>query len=248
MNEPIRSDQDQKTDLPLGSRILRRVRHELMLEIGFVVLCVALAIGLEGKIALGVVLACLKFAIPDWITAYLILRYDHSRAHGAGMALLFVVWGLVRASGFAFIAMLIGAFLFEPVFAQLGWRKPAAIGLGTGVVSAFIFLGAVFPLTLAATFVAFRADMKFSFATGLTRLRRKSESDSNPVVLDIENSVKKIAVASGISLAVCVTALLFLLPFREGDIAIGLTDTISHVCAAADLDPDICNIHAPVSK
>ena len=223
MNEPINSDPRRSTDLPLSSRVLRRVRNEFMLEIGFVLLCIVLAIGLEAKVALAVVLACLKFAIPDWITAYLVLRYDPGRAHSLGMLLLFVAAGLVRASVFAFVALFAGAFLFEPVFAQLGWRNPAAVGLGAGFICAFSFLGTVFPLTLAATLISFVTDTKYSFATALTRLRRRSESDQSSIELDIESSLNRMGVASGISLAVCITGLLFLLPLDDVGPAFGLT-------------------------
>lgn len=222
MNVPIDSPSNQDAELPIGSRILRRLRHELMLEIGFVVVCLILAIGLDGKIALAVVLACLKFAIPDWVTAYLIVRYDPSRGHGMGLAFLFVATGLVRASVFAFIALIIGASLFVPVFAQLGWRNPAAVGLGTGFVCAYGFLATVFPLVLAATLISFFSETKLSFASGLTQLRRRSCENRKTIRLNVETSLNRMGVASGISLAVCIISLLFLKPLGDRNMAVAL--------------------------
>lgn len=229
MSDHISSHETGEISTRFGSRILRRLRHELMLEVGFVVLCLALAIGLEGKIVLAVVLACLKFAIPDWITAYLVLRFDSSRAHGIGVALLFVAAGLVRASIFAFDVLLIGVILFVPVFAQLGWRNPAAVGLGTGFVCAFGFLATVFPLALAATVVSFFSNTKLSFASGLTQLRRRVDGNGKEIKLDVASSLNRMAVASGISMAVCTISLLFLKPLGDQNNAVALVMLASFI-------------------
>ncbi len=223
MDQPIETNGSQNVDASVGSRILRRLRHELMLEIGFVAICLMLAIGLEGKIALAVVLACLKFAVPDWGTAYLVLRYDPTFAHGVPVSLLFVATGLARASVFAFAALLIGAFLFVAVFNQMGWRNPAAVGLGTGFFCAFGFLASIFPLTLASTAVSYLTSTKLSFAGGLTKLRRQVGERREMVRLDVPGSLRKIGFASGISLSVCLISLLFLLPLGKGNTVVALS-------------------------
>ena len=217
MHQPAKTNGSRNSDARFGSRVLRRLRHELMLEIGFVAICLMLAIGLEGKVALAVVLACLKFAIPDWGTAYLVLRYDPALAHGVAISLLFFVTGLARASVFAFAALLIGACLFVPVFNQMGWKNPAAVGLGAGFLCAYGFLASIFPLTLAATAISFLTSTKLSFADGLTKLRRQVGEQRDLTRLDVVASLRKISFASGISLSVCLISLLFLIPLEKGN-------------------------------
>lgn len=188
------------------------VRNELAFELAFVVLCFVLAIGLNLKVVLAVVLTCLKFAIPDFVTACLVLKNDSSRAHGVGVAFLFLATGMARASQFAFMALFFSACVVVPFIPGMAWRQLFAVGLGTGFVCAFGFLAFVFPLTFVAVLIAKKANIELWFASELTKLRRSSDAKRAKIKLQIGRSVGILSLVSGISLAVCLVSLLFLMP------------------------------------
>lgn len=194
---------------------LKKLRNEFVFEIAFVVTCLALVIGLQLKIVLAVVLTCLKFAIPDFVAAYLVLKHDPSRLHGIGVAFLFLATGMARASQFAFIALFASACILAPAIAGQVGRQFAALGLFTGFVCAFSFLASVFPLSLIAVIIAKKWSIKLSFASQLTKLRKanaNARSKWKEVFLDVGRSVTVISMASAAGLTVCLISLLFLLP------------------------------------
>ena len=203
---------DSPPDSDKTTTVFRKVRNELAFELAFVVLCFVLAIGLNFKVVLAVALTCLKFAIQDFVTAYLVVKNDSSRAHGVGVAFLFLATGMARASQFAFIALFFSACLILPFIPGMAWRKLFAIGLGTGFVCAFGFLAFVFPLTLIAVLIAKKANIELWFASELTKLRRSSDAKRAKIKLQISRSVGILSMVSGISLAVCLIGLLFLMP------------------------------------
>ncbi|MFK7768258.1 MAG: hypothetical protein AB8B55_13625 [Mariniblastus sp.] len=221
-NEPM----DEENVSPRKT-VLRKIRNELAYELIFVVACLALAISFNLKIVLAVVLTCLKFAIPDFVTASLVFRHDPSRAHGAGVGFLFLAMGMLRASLFAFIAMLVACVVIMPVFAGLAGRNQIAIGLGTGFVCAFGFLGSVFPLSFVAVVIARFSSVRLSFASQLTQLRRSSESSRGKIELSVSQSIKRISVASGIGLTVCLIGCLFLFPLEGAVLALVLPIMLS---------------------
>lgn len=212
------SDYPREATQPTERPLLRRVRNEAIFEIAFVAICFCLAIGLNVKIVLAVVLTCLKFAIPDFVTAFLIVKHDPSRAHGIAVAFLFLATGMARASQFAFIALMVTACLLVPMFAGWVGGQFFAIGLGTGFVCAFLFLASVFPLSLVAVLIAKTQNLKLSFASQLTKLRRMSEKKrrelppNKQVKLDIFRSINVISIAAAAGLAVCSVSALFLMP------------------------------------
>ena len=192
---------------------LRRLRNEVAFEIAFVVFCFALAIGLQLKIILVVVLTCLKFAIPDFVTAYLVLKHDPSRAHGLGVASLFLANAMTKASLFAFIALFAIVTLIPNNFAV--GQNLIGTGLMTGFVCAFAFLASSFPPSMAAVIIARTNRIKLSYASQLTKLRRASSrarKNQKEIELDVGTSINWISVKSALGLTVCLTSLLFLMP------------------------------------
>ncbi len=209
--------QIEDTEPSLPTKVLRRVRNELAIEVVFVVLCFVLAISLNGKVAIAVVVACLKFAIPDFVTAFLVWKHDSSRRHGIALALLFMATGMARASQFAFAAGLLIACTIIPWLGAMGMGNIGAVGLGVGFVCAYGFLASIFPLTFVAAAISYVSKTRLYFASGLTKLRRMNDSMENKskrdqITLDVEKSLRVLATASGISLAMCIVGLLFLIP------------------------------------
>ena len=179
---------------------LSRIRNELAIEIVLVVVGFALAFGRTTKIVFAITVSCIKFAIPDWITAWMVLRSDPDHWHGKAVALLFVAIGFTKASIFAFIvffAMIGATILLGGPGGQL-W----AAGFGSGFLCAYGFLVVVFPLCLAATIIAWKTDKKLEFAAGLTKLRRSADSNRSEVDLDVWKGLKFVGISSGLSLTV----------------------------------------------
>ena len=179
---------------------LSRIRNEVAIEIVLVVVGFTLAFGLTTKIVLAITVSCIKFAIPDWITAWLVLRSDPDHWYGKAVTLLFVAIGFTKASIFAFIvffAMLGVTILLRGPGGQL-W----AVGFGSGFLCAYGFLAVVFPLCLAASIIAWKTDKKLEFAAGLTKLRRSAASSRLKVDLDVWKGLKLVGVSSGLSLTV----------------------------------------------
>ena len=217
MNADRTGSLEDNEEPSLPAKVLRRIRNELAIEVVFVVLCFVLAISLNGKVAIAVVVACLKFAIPDFVTAFLVWKHDSSRAHGIGVALLFMATGMARASQFAFAAGLLIACTVIPWLGAMGMGNIGAVGLGVGFVCAYGFLASIFPITFVAAAVSKFSKTKLHFASGLTKLRRiidnaQNENKRKQVTLDVERSLGVLATASGISLAMCIIGLLFLIP------------------------------------
>jgi hypothetical protein len=190
-------------------QILRRIRNEIGLEVGFVILCLVLAIGLSTKIMLAVVITCLKFAIPDFVTAYLVYQNDPDRRHGIALAFLFIAAGFARASLFAFVALIIVMLISVPIFGGPGVMGQAFdIGMETGLKCTIGFLFVVFPLTLVATIISWATNTKLEFASGLTKLRRSPEAKKESINLDVRKSIKALAITSAFSLTVVLISLL----------------------------------------
>ncbi len=183
------------------NKTLGRIRNELAFEIVFLAIGAALAIGLTTKIMLAVVITCLKFAIPHFITGWLILKHDPDPWHGRALALLFVAMGFFRASFFAFSGLIAGVFLMLIVFGRPVGQF-ANVGFGTGFLCAYGFLAIIFPLALCAACIAWRTGKKLEFAAGLTKLRRNEFAADKEVTLDVWESLKLIGIASGISLSI----------------------------------------------
>ena len=177
---------------------LSRIRNEVAIEIVLVVVGFTLAFGLTTKIVLAITVSCIKFAIPDWITAWMVLRSDPDHWHGKAVALLFVAIGFTKASIFAFIvlfAMLGGTILLGGPGGQL-W----AAGFGSGFLCAYGFLVVVFPLCLAAAIIAWKTDKKLEFAAGLSATSSRAKVD-----LDVWKG-KLVGISSGLSLTVTLIA------------------------------------------
>ena len=209
-----RSESAEESELTSRSqRVFRTIRNELAFEVVFVLICCILAIGLNIKVTIAVVLLCLKFAIPDFVTAYLVFQHDPSRSNGLALAFLFMATGMARACQFALIALLTLGCVVVPFLGPIGVGNLAAIGMLTGFVCTFVFLACVFPLTFLAYVVSVLSGNKYLFAAGLTKLRRSSTEKKSSIELKPEISIRKLGVASGISLSVCLISSLFLIPF-----------------------------------
>lgn len=183
-----------------GRRTIRRIRNELAIETVLLVIGFGLAFGLTTKVVVAIAFACVKFAFPDWGTAWLVARFDPDRWHGIAVSLLFVAMGFLRASvvAFALLLVLLGILL-------VSGRPPkglVAAGFGTGFLCAYGFLATIFPLALGATLISWESNRKLEFASGLTKLRRRAEDDQQEDRLNVGKSLKTIGIASGISLAV----------------------------------------------
>jgi len=189
---------------------LRRIRNELAIEALLVVIGFALAFGLTTKIMVAVAFTCLKFAIPDWITAWLVVRCDPDRWHGRAIGLLFVALGFLRASIFAFAALII--ILGSTLLSEGPPGKLAAAGFGTAFLCAYGFLATVFPLSLLAAIIAWKTNNKLEFAMGLTKLRRSNGASQSQISLDVWQGLKFVGIGSGVSLAVTLIAPLIVLP------------------------------------
>ena len=186
---------------------LRRIRNELSIEAVLVVIGFALAFGLTTKIMLAVVVTCVKFAIPDCITAWLVLRHDTDRWHGIAVSLLFVAMGFARASIFAFVVLFAGLAVMLMLGGPAGAGKFVTAGFGAGLICAYGFLATVFPLAFCAAFIAWRSRMKLEFASGLTKLRRSnSDAERSKVNLDVWPGLKFVGIASALSLTITMVA------------------------------------------
>ena len=201
MESSSKSENDREESSQSGP--LRRIRNELTIEAVLVVVGFALAFGLTTKIMLAVVVTCVKFAIPDCITAWLVLRHDTDRWHGIAVSLLFVAMGFARASIFAFVVLFAGLAVMLMLGGPAGAGKFVTAGFGAGLICAYGFLATVFPLAFCAAFIAWRSRMKLEFASGLTKLRRSnSDAERSKVSLDVWPGLKFVGIASGLSLAI----------------------------------------------
>ena len=202
----------KKPDTVKGSskQLLRRLKYEFLIETLVAVVCFCLAFGLTFKISIAIVLMCVKFGVPDFVTAYLVVRNDPDRWHGIGVALLFVATGFARSSGFAFTALLICACVLAPILN--GWANPNLLfaSLTTAAICAFGFLGLIFPLTFAAWLTSAVCRIRLSFARQLTVLRRSTDDVKPTIVLDIGASLGRISIISGFSVSVLAIGCLFI--------------------------------------
>jgi len=179
---------------------VKRIRNELAIETVLVIAGFLLAFGLTAKIVLAIVISCLRFAIPDFIAAWLVFRCDPDRWHGIAVAILFVAKGFARASIFAFVVFFICIGVSIPLGGPRG--QLVAAGVGTGGLCAYGFLAVIFPLALTAAIIAWTTGKKLEFAAGLTKLRRSKVSDQSTISLDVWKGLKFVGIASGVSLAV----------------------------------------------
>jgi len=179
---------------------VKRIWNEFAIEAVLVLVGFLLAFGLTAKIVLAVVITCLRFAIPDFITAWLVLRCDPDRWHGIAVALLFAAIGFARASIFAFAGLIVILCILIPLGGPQG--QLAAVGFGTGFLCAYGFLMAVFPFAFAAALIAWKTSKKLEFAAGLTKLRRSRNTDQQAISLDVWKGLKFVGIASAFSLAV----------------------------------------------
>jgi len=189
---------------------VKRIWNEFAIEAVLVLVGFLLAFGLTAKIVLAVVITCLRFAIPDFITACLVIRCDPDRWHGIAVALLFAAIGFARASIFAFVVLVVLLCILIPLGGPPG--QFAAVGFGTGFLCAYGFLMAVFPFAFAATLIAWKTDKKLEFAAGLTKLRRSKEADQQPIKLEVWKGLKFVGIASAFSLAVTLIVPLIVIP------------------------------------
>lgn len=200
--EPLSKSVDGK-DKSVRSGALQRIRNELTIEAVLVVVGFALAFGLTTKIMLAVVVTCMKFAIPDCITAWLVLRHDSDRWHGIAVAFLFAAMGFARASIFAFVILFAGVAVMIMLGGPAGAGQLLTAGFGAGAICAYGFLAIVFPLAFSAAMIAWRTGTKLEFAAGLTKLRRsKSDADRSKVNLEVWPGLKFVGIASGLSLVI----------------------------------------------
>jgi hypothetical protein len=193
----------------LRGRLFARLRYEFALEAAVGLACFALAFGLTLKISIAIVMMCLKFAVPDWVTAYLVLRADPDRWHGVGVSLLFVAAGFARASFFAITALLFSAMTIIPLLNGLAPRNALGAGAATALVCAYFFLLGVFPFAFAAALVARVSGTKLEFARRLTKLRRSTDIEARKIHLEVENSLALMSYASAVSLSGWVVSTLF---------------------------------------
>jgi len=189
---------------------VKRIRNEIAIEAVLVLVGFLLAFGLTTKIVLAVVVACLRFAIPDFITAWLVLRCDPDRWHGIAVALLFVAMGFARASIFAFVVFGVCICISIPLGGPRG--QFVAAGFGAGFLCAYGFLAAVFPFAFTSAFIAWKNSKKLEFAAGLTKLRRSKGTDRSTVSLDVWKGLKFVGIASGLSLMVTLIIPLTVIP------------------------------------
>ena len=218
----------------LKPEFFRRIRNEFQVELFITAVCFLLAFGLTTKLTIAITVACLRFAIPDLITALSVVKHDPDRWHGVAVALLFVAIGMCRTTVVAFVA-LIGIALFGILFIP----APGPIfgaGLITCLLILYFFLLLIFPSTFAAFLIAKVQNLKLYFAHELTALRRKGleqfepqvveefqqhpdedpELDTNESIeqdteqLKVSRSLQLIAIGSGISLSIVVCSSLFI--------------------------------------
>ncbi len=199
------------TDIRSGGkrrRILGKIRNEFQIELVVTVVCFLLALGLSTKLIVATTTACLRFALPDVITAVLILKYDPNRWHGIAVAFLFLALGMCRAATVALVAVFAVVF----VFMTLGLVPGKLIGtsMATGLIIVYAFLLLIFPSTFAAFVIAKFANLKLYFAHELTDIRRSESESENMDTLDVSASLNLIAIGSAISLSIVVCSSLFI--------------------------------------
>jgi len=197
-----------KVQLTQSQRLLRRVRNELAIELSVILICFVLALGLNFKITLTLVLMCLKFAVPDFVTAYLVLTHEDSRAHGFALACFFVATGMFRACVGAWICLVIIAILLMTIFAQVLIGPPVATIIETALACANGLALIIFPLTFVGYVTAKLSGIRVYFAFGLTKLRRTSDvKKKNEVAIDVHASLWWLEFFSSSSLALGLIAL-----------------------------------------
>jgi hypothetical protein len=203
------SQHDNKTEVGSKNkrrRILGKIRNEFQIEIIVTVVCFLLALGLSTKLIVAITTACLRFALPDAITAVLVLKHDPDRWHGIAVALLFLALGMCRAATVALIAVFAVVFVFMTFGLVPG--KLIGTSMATGLIIVYGFLLLIFPSTFIAFLIAKFANLKLYFAHELTDARR-SESETMDT-LDVSASLNLIAIGSAISLSIVVCSSLFI--------------------------------------
>ena len=200
METPPASESQDDVAKDRYSSVVKRIGSELSIEALLVLAGFLLAFGLTAKIVLAVVVSCLRFAIPDFVTAWLVLRCDPDRWHGIAVALLFVATGFTKASIFAFIVFFICLGVSIPFGGPQG--QFAAAGFGAGFFCAYGFLVVVFPFAFIAAIIALVTRTKLEFAAGLTKLRRRKDTERTEIRLDVWKGLKFVGIASGLSLTV----------------------------------------------
>lgn len=187
---------------PVPKKRLGRIGYEFAFEFVLVVLGFALAFGLTTKVIVAIVVTCLKFAIPDFITGWLVLRRDPDRWHGRALALLFVSMGFVRASVSGFVVLIAGLFVLLMLGGPAAGGDALTAGFGVGFICAYGFLSVVFPITFLAFVIAWVTGKKLDFAAGLTKLRRSKNATAKEIDLSVWKGLKGVGIASAFSLSI----------------------------------------------
>lgn len=199
------ADQETPADEAPRSGILKRIRNEFRIEFFVALVFFLLGFGLTAKVIVGVIGACLRFAVPDVITAGLVLRHDPDRGHGIAVALLFLAMGMCRSAVVAFCAVM-GFAMIGNLFDLV--PGPALLAsVITCMIIVYVFLLLIFPSTFLAFLVAKYSDIKLYFSHELTRVRRTGKGDAS--MQNVPNSLYMIAIGSGISLSIVICSTLF---------------------------------------
>jgi hypothetical protein len=133
------------------------------------------------------------------VTAWIVAGCDPDRWHGAGVGALFIAYGFLRAAVAASV-MLACSFLGMLVWdirPGNGNQALIFVSLGTGFLCAYGFLLLTLPLSMFAFCVSWFSARKLSFAAELTQLRQSEGQPDKTTQLNIEKSLRNIAIASG---------------------------------------------------
>ncbi len=192
--------------MQLSTSQLGRYRYEFAFELAFLLACSIAVLNWNQQMVLALMVACIRLALPHWVTAFSVWKLDPDRWHGIAVASLFISWGFTRAA-------LLGAviFVFFVILLSLGGgaaRQPWALtGLGTGFVCLFGYLILIFPFSLIAFLIAWRTGTRLDFAIELTRIRRSDGSEENATGVDVAKSIHRVSSASLVSLSISASLL-----------------------------------------
>lgn len=210
MAEPARLGSQGRIELSetKGRQIpfLKTVPREALYEtlISFVVF--VLGFSLSARLLTGFVVACVRFALPHWVTGQLVKQSDPDKQHGRTLRLLYFAQGLFNA----FIASVAVLFVFMLCIFFLNpdkaWNEFISEHFLRSMVLAVAFLSPIFPITVFAALSARKIGYQVLFIPELTGLRRHSDSLRSREYFYPRRGLRRIAIASAASAALWTVA------------------------------------------